>query len=157
MEEPRHRSRRNRKSRLGRKLLGLDVGERRVGVAVTDDLGLLAFPLTIVDLRRGQLADIARLAAEQRVDGIVVGLPTGMRGADGFQAREVRAAIAKLEPLLTAPLVYWDERLTSAIASQVLAGSGVSARDRRDKLDAIAASVMLQGYLDAHPLDPTVA
>jgi putative Holliday junction resolvase len=134
-------------------LLGLDLGERRVGVAVSDDTGVIASPDRIVDLGRFTLADVAALAAELAVDGIVVGLPKGMRGDEGHQAREVRAMAADIGRHVALPIVFWDERLTSAIADRALASSGKSTRDRRGRLDAIAAAVMLQSYLDAHPLD----
>ena len=147
-----YRRRPRKPQRPGRKLLGVDIGERRIGLAVTDDTGVMAFPLRIIDLKREPLAAVAEAAREQRVAGIVVGLPKGGGGVEGYQAREVRAAVAELEPLLDVPVVYADELLTSAIAERVLADSGVSARDRRGKLDAIAASIMLQGYLDEHPI-----
>jgi putative holliday junction resolvase len=138
--------------RPGRKLLGLDLGERRIGIAVSDDTGIIASPLRIIDLRRGQIDDVAKVVSELNVAGIVVGLPKGMRGDEGFQARETRALAAKLEHLVNVPLIFWDERLTSAIADRVLADAGRSARERRDQRDAIAAAVMLQSYLDAHPI-----
>lgn len=121
-------------------------------MAVSDDTGSIAFPLRIVDLRRESLGAVVDAAREQRVDGVVVGMPAGRGGVEGFQARAVRATVAQLEPLLDVPVVFADELLTSAIADNMLAASGVRARERRGKLDAIAASIMLQGYLDAHPL-----
>jgi putative Holliday junction resolvase len=142
---------RRRKHRPGRKLLGLDIGERRVGVAVSDDTGVIASPLRIVDVVREGTGALAALASEQRVEGVVVGLPTSMSGQDGYQAREVRAAAAELAQMIDVPILFWDERLTSAIADRMLERSGVRQRDRRGKLDAIAAAVMLQSYLDAHP------
>lgn len=138
--------------RPGPKLLGLDLGERRIGVAVSDDTGIIASPLRIVDLRHAPLTAVADLARELGVSGIVVGLPKGMRGDEGYQAREVRAMAAELEQLVELPIIFWDERLTTAIADRVLSARGGSSRDRRGQRDAIAAAVMLQSYLDAHPL-----
>lgn len=138
--------------RPGPKLLGLDLGERRVGVAVSDDLGIIASPLKIVDLKRQTLADVAALAAEFGVSGIIVGLPRGMRGDEGYQARETRAMAAEIEALVAVPIIFWDERLTSAIADRVLASHEKSPKARRIERDAIAAAVMLQSYLDAHPV-----
>lgn len=143
---------RRKPRRPGRKLLGLDLGERRIGVAVSDDTGVIASPDRIIDLRRGTLADVARLATDLKVDGIVVGLPKGMRGDEGFQARETRAMAAEIEALVDVPIIFWDERLSSAIADQALSQSVKSPRDRRTQLDAIAAAVTLQSYLDANPL-----
>lgn len=144
---------RRKPRRPGPKLLGLDLGERRIGVAVSDDLGIIASPLSIVDLKRQSLADVAALATQLGVDGIVVGLPRGMRGDEGYQARETRAMADDIQQLVDVPIVYWDERLTSAIADRVLAAHGKPAKSRRAERDAIAAAVMLQSYLDAHPLD----
>jgi putative holliday junction resolvase len=141
-----------RPRRPGRKLLGLDLGERRIGVAVADDTGIIASPLRIVDLKRESLADIARLAGDLNVAGIVVGLPKGMRGDEGHQAREVRAMAAELAALVSVPILFWDERLTSSIADGILAQSGKSARERKDQRDAIAAAIMLQSYMDANPI-----
>jgi putative Holliday junction resolvase len=149
--EPPHRKR-LRAIRPGRKLLGLDLGERRIGVAVTDDLGMFAFPHGIVDLAKSSLDEVARIAVELQVKGIVVGLPKNMRGDEGYQARETRAMAADIAQITNLPVVYADERLTSFIADQALAARGVKPRDRRTQRDAIAAAVMLQGYLDAHPL-----
>ena len=140
--------------RPGHKLMGLDLGERRVGVAVSDDLGIIATPWKIVDLKKQSLEDVAALAKELQVQGIIVGLPRGMRGDEGFQARETRRMAAEIEAHIDLPFVFWDERLTSAIADRVLAGHGKSQKARRVERDAIAAAVMLQSYMDAHPLPP---
>lgn len=140
--------------RPGAKLVGLDLGERRIGVAISDDTGIIASPDRIIDLRHGSLRDIALLVTEVGASGIVVGLPKGLRGEEGFQAREVRAQAAELEQIVTVPILFWDERLTSAIADRALEQSGRRQRDRRTERDAIAAAVMLQSYLDANPLPP---
>lgn len=138
--------------RPGPKLLGLDLGERRIGVAVSDDTGVIASPLKIIDLKHARLDDVAQLARDLAVAGIVVGLPRGMSGDEGYQAREVRAMSAELELIVELPILFWDERLTSAIADRVLTASGRSTRQRKKERDAIAAAVMLQSYLDAHPM-----
>ena len=146
---------RRKPRRPGPKLLGLDLGERRIGVAVSDDTGVIASPERIIDLRRATLEDVARLAAEFNVDGIIVGLPKGMRGDEGFQARSTRAMAAEIEALVDVPVIFWDERLSSSIADRALSGRVKSPRERRTQLDAIAAAVTLQSYLDANPLDRT--
>ncbi len=137
--------------RPGRKLVGLDLGERRIGVAISDDTGVIASPDRIIDLKHGALVDVAALVAEVGASGVVVGLPKGMRGDEGHQARAVRAQAAEIEQLVTVPVIFWDERLTSAIADRALEQGGRRARDRRVQRDAIAAAVMLQSYLDANP------
>lgn len=144
---------RRKPRRPGPKLLGLDLGERRIGVAVSDDTGVIASPERIIDLRRATLDDVVRIATEYRVDGIVVGLPKGMSGGEGYQARETRAMAAEIEALVDVPVIFWDERLSSSIADLALSGSIKSPRERRKQLDAIAAAVTLQSYLDANPID----
>jgi putative Holliday junction resolvase len=145
-------SRRVRRNRPGRKLLGLDLGERRIGVAVSDAGGTLASPLETVDLKHTSLAAVAELARRHQVEGIVAGLPTTLSGVEGHQAIEARRQAAELQALVTVPLVFWDERLTSAMADRILEESGRRTKRERGLRDAIAAAVMLQSFLDVHPL-----
>lgn len=145
-------SRRVRRNRPGRKLLGLDLGERRIGVAVSDAGGVLAAPLETVDLKLTSLVAVAELARRHQVDGIVVGLPTTLSGYEGHQAIETRRHAAELAELTVTPIVFWDERLTSAMADRILEQSGRRTKRERGQRDAIAAAIMLQSFLDAHPL-----
>ncbi|MEX2314177.1 MAG: Holliday junction resolvase RuvX, partial [Thermomicrobiales bacterium] len=111
---------RRKPRRPGPKLLGLDLGERRIGVAVSDDTGVIASPVRIIDLKRATLEDVANLAGEFKVDGINDGLPKGMSGDEGFQARETRAMAADFEAFVSVAIIFWDERLSSYIADQAL-------------------------------------
>ena len=131
--------------------MALDVGERRIGVAVGDESGTIATPLGTVKRGRDEVAEIGRLIEEWAVDRLVVGLPTGLSGREGPQAARVRAYVADLEAALEPglPIDYWDERLTTAIAERSLIEAGVRRARRRDRVDAVAAAVILQGYLDA--------
>jgi putative Holliday junction resolvase len=131
--------------------LGLDIGERRIGVALCDELGLLAGPLTTVAVRgRGrELAELAAIARERAVERVVIGLPTSLSGREGPQARAVRAFAARLAPHLSVPIDFWDERYTTAEAERVLIDRGLSREERRARIDAAAAAIMLQDYLDA--------
>lgn len=133
--------------------LGLDVGERRIGVALCDELGLLAAPLTTVLVPRRQperaLAEIAALAREKQVEAVVIGLPTSLNGAEGPQAAIVRDFAARLAPLLDVPIAFSDERYTTAEAERILIDRRLSREERRARIDAAAATIMLQGYLDA--------
>lgn len=138
--------------RPGRKLLGLDLGERRVGVAISDDIGIFASPQETIDLRHSTLRRVAELVERYQVAGIVIGLPSTMGGEEGFQARETRAMAAEIGTLVDVPIRFWDERLTSAIADQLMYQNKRAKRRKKDERDAIAAAVMLQGYLDAHPI-----
>jgi putative holliday junction resolvase len=131
--------------------MGLDVGERRVGVAIGDELGMISSPLTIVQRRDGDLAELRDLAIAKGVDRLVVGLPTGLSGREGPQAAVVRQFADSLEAALgpEIPVVFWDERLTTAVAERTLRESGRGRRRQKGDVDAVAAAVILQGYLDA--------
>lgn len=146
---------RRKPRRPGPKLIGLDLGHRRIGVAVSDDTGTIASPERILDLQLATLEDVANLVGEFRADGIVVGLPKGMNGDEGFQARETREMALEIEALVDVPVIFWDERLSSFIADQALASRIKSPRERRKQLDAVAAAVTLQSYMDANPLKPS--
>ena len=131
--------------------MALDVGERRVGVAVSDELGAIATPLATVQRGPRDLAEIADLAREWNVSQLVVGLPTGLSGREGPQAALVRSFASRLERALGAGIavIYWDERLTTAIAERSLIEAGASRARRKERIDAVAAGVLLQSYLDA--------
>ena len=129
--------------------LGIDLGERRIGVAVSS--GAVAVPLEVV-LRSGdRSADhrrLAALAAESEVDVVVVGLPRSLDGSEGPAARRVRAEIVPLSRCLTVPVETYDERLTTVTAERSLKEQGLDARQRRKVVDKVAAAVLLQGWLD---------
>jgi putative Holliday junction resolvase len=131
--------------------IGLDVGERRVGVAIADELGLLASPLATIERKKGDLGEIRDLAKTWGADRLIVGLPTGMSGREGPQAAAVRGFAEQLREMLEpeTTVEYWDERLTTVVAERMLRASGARRDKRRDRVDALAAAVILQGYLDA--------
>ncbi len=134
------------------RILAVDPGSKRIGVAVSDELGLLARPLTTI-LTRGRNVDattIAALVAEQQAGRVVVGLPLPLHGATGLQAEKVRKFGTYLAAQLAVPVEYWDERFTSVEAARLLRRAGVPFRKQRDQIDATAAAVLLQSYLDAH-------
>lgn len=136
--------------------LALDVGERRVGVAVSDPTGLVATPLATI--RRGSKVEdatkLGQLVREQCAVGIVVGLPLHMDGAESRQALRVRRYAEVLEASLRAggfegPLVLWDERLSTQTAEERLMEAGKRPARRRALIDAAAAAVILQEFLDS--------
>jgi putative holliday junction resolvase len=133
------------------RVLALDVGTRRLGVAVSDPTGTVASPLATVP-RRTVAEDaqaIAALAAEQAATVLVVGLPVTMAGHEGPAATTVRAYLAELAPLLPGLAVELaDERLSTVAAERALVGGGVRRRSRRQVVDQLAASVCLQTWLD---------
>ena len=132
--------------------LGIDLGDRRVGIAVCDSAGTVATPVqTLVrsgDARR-DLESIADLVQEWEAEIVVVGLPLSLDGSAGPAARSALAQTAKLRQVLGVPVVSHDERLTTVIAHRRLAEQDVDGRARRGMVDQVAAAVMLQSWLDA--------
>lgn len=139
------------------KAVALDVGDRRIGVAVSDDTGLIATPLAVIRRasRAEDFARIARLVVERGAEGLVIGLPLNDDGSAGPQAMRVeRYALALAEALraegLNLTLILWDEYMSTQRAQEMMIAAGRKARDRRARIDAVAAAVILQDYLDAH-------
>lgn len=134
------------------RILGIDYGTRRIGLAVTDEDGLIAQPLMTLKNRGDEVAaiEIARWAQTHNVRCIVIGLPrrTDER-ASAMEAR-VRAFAEVLHRVSSLPVELFDERFTSAIAERVLLDADLSRRKRRARRDAIAAAIILQGYLEHH-------
>ncbi len=133
------------------RVLGLDLGERRIGVALSDDLGLTAQGLTVLQ-RKGPKADVravCRLAAEHEVGTIVVGLPLTLRGARGPQAQGAEVFAEALRRRLAVPVELVDERFTTAQGERMLLQADVSRRRRKQVLDQVAAQLILQQYLDS--------
>jgi putative Holliday junction resolvase len=130
--------------------LGLDVGDRRIGVALSDETATLASGReTIVRVgRRKDLARIARLVREQEVAEIVVGLPLNMDGTRGPQAQKVVLFIEDLKTRTGLAVRAWDERLTSVEAEEILMRAGVHGKRRKALVDGVAAAVILQEFLD---------
>ncbi len=132
------------------RLLGLDVGEVRIGVAVCDTLEIAAFPVGLVrrvgSLRR-DVAAVVAVAMEQEAEGIVVGLPLSLDGEVGPQAVRTQGFARALSNAVNLPLVFWDESLSSVEANELLIAQGVSRAKRRDKIDQTAAALILDSYL----------
>jgi len=127
------------------RIVGIDFGERRIGVAAADDRLRIAIPVETVEVKSDPVADIVKVAEDQRADELVVGLPLSLSGAEGPQAKRIREAVEQLSTRLTIPIHLQDERLTTAEARRVVAvGKGGVGKD------AIAASLLLQAYLDSH-------
>jgi putative Holliday junction resolvase len=131
--------------------LGLDVGSKRIGVAVSDELGLTAQPVLTLERRRNtrdDLRSIARLCRRFGVVGIVVGNPLTMTGEVSTQAAKVQTFAAKLGELAGLPIHLWDERLTTHEAHQLLYEAGHARQDHRSVVDQVAAALILQSFLD---------
>ena len=132
--------------------LGIDLGERRIGVAVSDSGGRVATPLTVIQRSGSRKRDhqqIAGLVDEYEAGVVVVGLPLSLDGSTGPAAVGAEHEAQQLQAAVGVPVLTHDERLTTAIAEQALAESGLSGRARRRRVDMVAASVILQGWLDA--------
>ena len=145
-----HRGGQGRRGMTGR-VLALDVGTRRLGVAVSDPTGTVASPLATIPRRTPaeDAAALAALAAEQDAATVVAGLPVTLAGQEGPAARAVRAYLDELRPLLGGLAIELaDERLSTVAAERALVGGGVRRRDRRQVVDQVAASVFLQTWLD---------
>lgn len=137
----------------GRRAIGLDVGEARIGVAVSDEGYVIASPVEAVRRSPQDLDALRQAVARWNAETVVVGLPRGMSGREGPQAATVRAFAAKLADALgpAVAVEFWDERLSSVAAERSMRASGAKpSRDRKSgELDAVAAAVILQGWLDA--------
>ena len=128
------------------RFIGVDSGSKRVGLAISDGLGLTAQPLEVV--ARAKAVDrILELVGEYEIDTVVMGLPTGLSGGEGVSAQEARSMGEELTSS-DLDVEFIDERFTSRMAEEVLLESGMKRRDRRDTVDKVAAAIILQGYLD---------
>jgi putative holliday junction resolvase len=140
------------------RLLGVDLGTKRIGIATCDFHGILASPLTVLD-RSGDIkrdhVRIADLVAEEEAVAVVVGLPVDLSGKNGIAAQLVLAETEQLATVLDVPVLTYDERMTSATANKQLADLGVSTKKRRTSVDKYAAAIILQSYLDAQRAQET--
>ena len=138
------------------RILGVDYGTKRIGLAISDGLGLTARPLEVV-AAADAIPAIRRHHAEYQIDTVVVGLPTGLDGGEGDSAEAARDLAREVEESLEVDVVLLDERFTSRIAEAALLESGMRRRERRATVDKVAAAIILQDYLDARSrnlLDP---
>ncbi len=125
------------------RILGIDVGDRRTGVALSDVAGIACRPLTVIEeTDRGALgSEVLRLAAEHQAAAVVVGVPRPLRGGDSRQAARSREVLALLTKISDIPIVAWDERFTTKLARRLKPGAGHA--------DAVAAAFMLQNFLES--------
>jgi putative pre-16S rRNA nuclease len=131
-------------------LVGLDLGEKTIGVAVSDRIGAVASPLETIRRRKFTL-DAERLLAiiaERRIGGIVLGLPRNMDGSEGPRCQSTRAFARNLARLTEAPIGFWDERLSTVAAERALLEADTSRKRRSEVIDHVAAGFILQGALD---------
>lgn len=131
------------------KIMGIDYGDARTGVAISDLTGTIVGTTAVIPSRdtRAAIADIARLARENDVGEIAVGLPRNMDGSEGPRAALCRAFAAALGEATQLPVTMWDERRTTVEAHQILSECNYHGKKRKNTVDAVAASLILEGYL----------
>ncbi len=133
------------------RILALDHGTKRIGIAVSDELKMIAQPLEFVPAEpfADFLTRLKDLLREKEVELILIGMPRNMDGSYGPAALKVQEFIAALRGAITVPIKAWDERLTSVQANRLLIQANVRREDRKQKVDKMAAAILLQSYLDA--------
>ena len=136
------------------RILGLDIGSKRIGVAVSDELGFTAQGVETLNCKSPQedAAAILRLTKEYNAEEIVVGIPYNMDGTEGPQVEKVRDTIDTIKKQVNVPIREWDERLSTVAAERVLLEADMSRSKRRKVIDKLAAVLILQGYLDRQNL-----
>ncbi len=130
-----------------KRILGLDVGEKRIGVAVSDPLGYTAQGISTI--KREDVVDLKKIVGDYNIEKIVVGLPKNMDGSVGEQGKKILAFIEDLKKEINLPILTWDERLTTKEAEGVLLRADLSRAKRKKVIDKLAAALILQNYLDS--------
>lgn len=132
------------------RILGLDIGDKTIGVAISDEMGWTAQALKTIR-RNGskkEISELKELIEEYEAKEILVGLPKNMDGSLGFQAKKVLAFVERLKSSLSLPILLWDERLSTVRAERTLLEADLSRKKRKGLRDKLAAQFILQGYLD---------
>jgi len=129
-------------------ILGIDFGRVRIGLAISDELRLLAHPLETIPANKDSGKRIAEIVRERKIEKIVVGIPRQMSGEIGTAANEALEFATKLRALVPCEVETWDERLTTVAANRALRDAGKKTRQTRNIVDQVAAQMILQGYLD---------
>ena len=141
------------------RVLGIDLGQARIGLALSDELQMLAHPLETIPGSRPELAAkrVAELVKEKNVSCVVIGLPRHLNGSVGASGAEALAFVERLRPLVTCEVRTWDERLSTVAANRALRDAGKKTRETRRYIDQVAAQMILQGYLDCLQLRAEIA
>jgi putative holliday junction resolvase len=137
--------------------MGLDYGEKRIGVAVSDEMGTISQPVAVVvrQNRRKDLESITALVSRYRPEKIVIGYPVRLDGAEGIQCQKVNRFAAILASRLQLPVIRWDETFSTKEAEEILRRSDMKREKRKEVVDKLAASIILQDYLRSLPPRPT--
>ncbi len=139
------------------RILGLDAGTKRLGVAISDEMGWTAQPLDVIQAGSPEEMTVAlkERVAEYELDRVVIGLPKHMNGSEGASAEMARKLGDLVHEALGVEVEFWDERLTSVAAERVLLEANVKRKKRKNVIDKIAATMILQGWLDAQSMAGT--
>ncbi|MCK5286225.1 MAG: Holliday junction resolvase RuvX [Thermodesulfovibrionia bacterium] len=128
--------------------IGLDVGDKRIGVAVSDALGLTAQGINTID-RKGSIEALKKIIAEYEVDSIIVGIPKMLNGTIGIQGEKVIEFVNEFKKAISLPVTLWDERLSTLAAERALLEANVRRKKRKSLRDKVSAILILQNYLDS--------
>lgn len=135
----------------GKRLLGFDVGEKTIGVALSDALFMVATPYILISRKKWMqdLEVIKKIISTENVYGVVIGLPLNMDGSEGPKCQSVRQFARNLLKEVDLPVIFWDERLSTVAVTRTLLDADMSRAKRKDNVDKMAASFILQGFLDS--------
>ncbi len=134
------------------RVLGIDLGSKRIGIAASDRSGTIASPLVVLQRGASQRVDhdaIHKIVLEEEAEAIVVGLPLNMDGSEGAAAKSARMEVDRMATVVGVPIYIHDERRSTVEGDRVLMERGLNAQDRRKVIDKVAAAVILQSWLDA--------
>ena len=132
------------------RILGVDFGEKRIGLALSDPMGMTAQGLPTLEnkSKKQVLAELEKLCKERGVEELVIGLPRNMDGSFGPKANQIQRVVPELEKALQIPVLAWDERLTSREAGRLMIQQGLSRKKQKEGSDRLAATLILQNYLE---------
>jgi putative Holliday junction resolvase len=132
------------------RILGIDIGSKRTGIAISDELGITAQGLNTIEIgsERDLISRLKDIIKSESVEELVIGLPLNMNGSSGPQAKKAIRLCDILKEEIGIPVKLWDERMTTAEASRIMIKADASRRKRKKKIDKLAAQIMLQGYLN---------
>ena len=132
-----------------KRILGIDLGSVRIGLALSDELGWMAHPFQTLSRSPKSIQEILQIANEKNVTTMIIGLPRNMNGTYGPAAEQCRTFAEQLQALTTINVILWDERLTTAMASRQLQAAGRNQKEQRSIIDQAAAQQILQDWMDA--------
>ncbi len=133
------------------RILGIDYGDKNIGLAISDEMGITAQPLKSykVKNKNEDIQFFKNLALKYRINKIIIGLPLRMDGSEGSRVKKTKRFAARLKQSLDIPIIYWDERLTTKQAAHIMREKGLSHQKKKEQIDQISAVLILASYLDS--------